>query len=158
MRKKKFKILIFSKMAPTILIEFCGFIVHSKPNNTTLSAFPGKIPGTRKIVFLIFCPSPNVVPKPTDQSCSNSISGVPLQIFSVSFFYLPSKWTVVHIRKKLKMFVYWKNCFNDIHKILWIYSTFEPQQYDTIGYSRKILQNKKKNFYPSPSLATKPTD
>ena len=24
--------------------------------------------------------------------------------------------------------------------MLWIYSIFEPQQYDTIGYSRKILQ------------------
>ena len=26
-------------MALTILIKFCGFIVHSKPNNMTLSAF-----------------------------------------------------------------------------------------------------------------------
>ena len=38
-------------MAPTILIKFCGFRVHSKPNNMTLSVFPGKIPETRKIVF-----------------------------------------------------------------------------------------------------------
>ena len=36
-------------MAPTILIKFCAFIVHSKPNNMTLSAFPGKIPQIRKI-------------------------------------------------------------------------------------------------------------
>ena len=50
-RKKKFKIFIFSKMAPTKLIKFCGVIVHSKPNNMTLSAFPGKIPETRKIDF-----------------------------------------------------------------------------------------------------------
>ena len=49
--KKKFKILIFSKMAPRILIKFCGFIVHPKPNNMTLSAFLGKIPENRKIVF-----------------------------------------------------------------------------------------------------------
>ena len=49
--RKKFKILIFSKMAPTILIKFSGFIVHSKPNNMTLSAFPEKIRETRKIVF-----------------------------------------------------------------------------------------------------------
>ena len=40
------KNLIFSKMAPTILIKFREFIVHSKPNNMTLSAFPGKIPQT----------------------------------------------------------------------------------------------------------------
>ena len=38
-------------MAPTILIKFCGFIVNSKPNNMTLSAFPEEIPETRKIVF-----------------------------------------------------------------------------------------------------------
>ena len=29
-------------MALTIFIRFCGFIVNSKPNNMTLSAFPGK--------------------------------------------------------------------------------------------------------------------
>ena len=49
--RKKFKIPNFSKMALTILIKFCGFIVHSKPNNMTLSAFPGEIPATRKIVI-----------------------------------------------------------------------------------------------------------
>ena len=36
---------------PTILIKFGEFIVHSKPNNMTLSDFPGKISETRKIVF-----------------------------------------------------------------------------------------------------------
>ena len=39
-RRKKFKIFIFSKMSPTIFIKFCGFIVHSNPNNMALSAFP----------------------------------------------------------------------------------------------------------------------
>ena len=38
-------------MAATILIQICGFIVHSKPNNMTLSAYSGKIPVTRKTVF-----------------------------------------------------------------------------------------------------------
>ena len=33
-KKKKEKFSNFSKMALTILIKFCGFIVHSKPNNT----------------------------------------------------------------------------------------------------------------------------
>ena len=54
--RKKYKILIFSKMAPTILTKFCGFIVHSKPNNMTLSAFPGKIV-TRIILFNFLCVS-----------------------------------------------------------------------------------------------------
>ena len=51
--RKKFNMLIFSKMAPTILIKFCEFIVglYSKPNSMTLSAFPGKFPETIKIVF-----------------------------------------------------------------------------------------------------------
>ena len=49
---------------------------------------------------------------------------------------------------------------NNFHKILWVYSNFQPQQYDTIGYSRKILETKKNFliFYPSPSVATKPSD
>ena len=101
--RKKFKILIFSKMAKTILIKFCGFIVHSKPNNMTLSTFPGKIPETRKIVF-IFCPSPNVAPKPTDQSCSNSIFRVLLQLSPASpFHFLPSLNIKGSSRKKQEM-------------------------------------------------------
>ena len=48
--RKKFKILIFSKMVATILIKFCGFMVYSKPNNMTLSAFPEKIAENGKIV------------------------------------------------------------------------------------------------------------
>ena len=49
--RKKLKMSNFSKMVLTILIKFCGVIVHSKPNNMTLSAFPEKIPETRKMVF-----------------------------------------------------------------------------------------------------------
>ena len=40
--KKEIKNFIFSKMAPTILIKFCEFIVHSKPSSMTLSAFSEK--------------------------------------------------------------------------------------------------------------------
>ena len=40
--RKKLKISIFSKMASTILIKFCEFIVHSKSSSITLSAFFGK--------------------------------------------------------------------------------------------------------------------
>ena len=54
----------------------------------TLSAFPEKIPETRKIVFNFL--SPNLAPKPTDQLCSNSISGVPLQIFPAYYFHFRS--------------------------------------------------------------------
>ena len=72
-------------MAATIFIKFCGFIVHSDPNTMALWAFPGKILVTRKI-YLIFYPSPNVAHKPTDQSCSNSIFKVPLQLSPASHF------------------------------------------------------------------------
>ena len=44
--RNNYKISIFSKMAPSKLIKFCGFTVHSKPNNVTPSAFPEKIPET----------------------------------------------------------------------------------------------------------------
>ena len=71
-------------MALTILIKFCGFRVLSNPNNMTLSAFPEKIPETGKTFFFIFYPIPNVAPKPTAQSCSNSISRVVWQISLVS--------------------------------------------------------------------------
>ena len=53
--RKKLKILIFSKMAPTIFIKFYGFIVYLKHNNMTLLAFTEKIPETRKIAFNFLC-------------------------------------------------------------------------------------------------------
>ena len=62
--KKKIKSFFFSKMAQTILIKFCGLIVHSKPNNVILANFSGKIPETGKICLKFFL-SPNVGPKPT---------------------------------------------------------------------------------------------
>ena len=94
-------------MAPTIFIKFCKFIAHSNLNNMVLSAFPGKILVTTKY-FLIFYPSPNVVPKPTDQSCSNSIFRVLLELSRASPFHFRPilnikgtlKLRVVHIRNK----------------------------------------------------------
>ena len=86
--RKNFLNLISSKMAPTILIKFCGLIVHSKPNNVKLTHFPAKIP------------------KPTHQSRSNSIYTILLQIFLAIIFVfdLPLKLRVVHMRKKLILF------------------------------------------------------
>ena len=49
--RKKIKIFIFSKMAPTIFIKFCGFRTHTKPKNMTLLASPEKIPETIKMVL-----------------------------------------------------------------------------------------------------------
>ena len=110
---------IFSKMAQTIFIKFCGFIVHSNHKNMELSAFPEKILVNRKI--FIFYPSLNVAPKPTDQSCSNSIFRVVLQLSPASPFHfwptLNIKGTimlrVVHIRNKKR---------NDKHGILQTWS------------------------------------
>ena len=63
-------------MAPTILVTFSGFIVHSKPN---------------------------VAPKLTDQSHSNPIYRALLHISLASiFFYLPLKLRAVYKRKNLK--------------------------------------------------------
>ena len=88
--RKKIKSFIFSKMAPTIFIKFDAFIVHSNPNNMVLSAFPGKIFVTR-IIFLNFFLSSNVAPKVNEQSCSNSIFRVVLQLSPASpFHFRPS--------------------------------------------------------------------
>ena len=102
-KKRKIKILIFSKMATTVIIKCCGFIAHSNLNNMALSAFPGKILVTKK-TFLIFYPSSNIAPKPTDQSCSNSIFRVLLQLSSASpFHFLPSLNIKGSSRKKQEM-------------------------------------------------------
>ena len=87
--RKKLKTLIFSKMAPTIFIKFCGSIVYSKPNNMVLSAFPGKSLKLKNI--LNFFSSPNIGPEPTDQSRLNSIYRILLQIFlAIIFCFLPT--------------------------------------------------------------------
>ena len=106
-------------MAPTIFIKFCGFIVHSNPKNMALSAFSGKVLLTRKF-FFNFLSAPNVAPKPTDQSCSNSIVRLLLQLSPASPFHfrprLNIKGTlmlrVVDIRKKIN-FDFLKNGSND---------------------------------------------
>ena len=79
-------------MAPTIFIKFCVIIIiHSKPNNVIVSAFPEKIPETGKIFLKIFFPFPNVGPKLTVQSRSNSTYRVLLQISiaHIFVFHLP---------------------------------------------------------------------
>ena len=96
---KSYKISILSKLAPTKSIKFCRFTVHSKPNNEILANFPEKSLKLEK--KFNFFPSPNVGPKPTHQSRSNSIYGIPLQILIAIIFVLdlPLKLRVVHIRK-----------------------------------------------------------
>ena len=102
---KNYKISILSKMAPTKLIKFCRFTLHSKPNNVTLSAFPEKIPETKKKFNFSVRPSPNRAHNPTDQWYPISISRAPLQIspfpFFIFFLYLPLKLRVVHTSKKI---------------------------------------------------------
>ena len=71
----KFKIFIFSKMAPTIFIKLCEFIAHSNLNNMALSAFPGKILVTR-IIFLLS----------SDVRSEGSIASV--KIFDFNFFMI----------------------------------------------------------------------
>ena len=39
--------------------------------------------------------------------------------------------------KKIKNFDFLKNGYNNFDYILWVYSTFEAQQYDTIDFPRK---------------------
>ena len=92
-------------MVQTIFIKFCGFIVHSNLDNMALSAFPGKILVTGILILYL---SRYIAPKPIDQSCSNSIFRVILQLSPACPFHfrpmLNIKGTlmlrVVHIRNK----------------------------------------------------------
>ena len=125
----------------------------------TLSLSPEKSLKLEK-QFLIFCPSPKVAPKPTGQSSSHSISMAPLQISAAHFFVydIPSKLRVVHIKKFL-ILIFSKNGSNDFHQILWVYCTFEPQQYSTFDFSQKYPCNQNNIFlifYLSPNVAPKP--
>ena len=108
------KNLIFSKIASTILIKFCGFIAHSKPNNMALLVFSGKITETGKIYFNFF-PSPVVGPKPTHQSRSKSISRVHSQVSrSLPFSFHPNpKINGSSHKKNIQKFDFFKNGFND---------------------------------------------
>ena len=93
--RKKLKISNFSKMALTILIKFCGFIVHSKPHNITLSAIHGKSFNLKKIFFNFqSVASPSLATKPTDYCCSNLILRVPLQISPARFFFFLFRPTI----------------------------------------------------------------
>ena len=127
-------------MAPTILIKFCGFIVHSKPNNMALLDFPGKIPETGKI-YCNFFSSPNSGPKRTHQSRSKSISrGLLANISNPFFSFHPNpKIKGSSHKKKIKNFYFLKNGSNDYDYILWNNGTFETQQYDTSEFTRKNL-------------------
>ena len=116
--RKKFKIFIFSKMALTIFIKFCEFIVHSNSTIWHYRLFPKKSLKLKKKLFLICYPSPNVATKPTDQSCSNSIFRVPLQISPASFifYFRPTLKIKVTLHKKQA------NQLSDKHWILQTWS------------------------------------
>ena len=92
-------------------------------------------------VCLSVWPSPIVEPKPINRSRSHSIPTVPLRISLAHFFVfdLPSKYK----KDQIENFHFLKNGSNDFHHILWVYCTFEPQQYGTIGFSRKNLRSYK---------------
>ena len=84
--------------------------------------------------------SPNVAPNPNDQSRSNSISRVPLQISPFrSFFHfrLTVKIKGSSHKKKLNISIFSRMISNGFNKTLWVYITFETQQQDTIDFSRE---------------------
>ena len=115
-------------------------------HNITLSIFPWKIPETRKIFFKFSVwPPPNIAPNPTDQSRSIPLSRVLLQIFLGVFFFVfdqPSQLWVI-LFKNLN-FDFLKNGFEVFHHICWV-CRHSTQQFDTMGFYRKISWRWKKN-------------
>ena len=114
----------------------------------TLSVFPGKILETGKIVFnFLYIASSNVVLKQTDHSRLHSISRVSLQTSPARFFFFffrfTHKFKSSSHKKKIKNFFFLKNGSNYFHQIFWVYCTFEPQQYGSIGFSQKIFVTRK---------------
>ena len=109
----------------------------------TLSAFPEKIPETRK-QFLIFCPSHNVAPKLTGQSRSHSVSRVPLQISLAHFFVfdLPPKLRIVHIRKKFNI-IFSKMALMILYKFCEFIVHSKPNNMALTVFSGKILDTRK---------------
>ena len=83
-------------MARTILIKFCGFIAHSKPNNMILSAFFRKKYLKLEKEYFIFCPSPNVAPKLHDQSLYIGNLRSPYQYLQHDFLHF---WSSLKIKK-----------------------------------------------------------
>ena len=136
-------------MAPTILIKFCGLIVHSKPNNVILVNFPRKIPETGKIFLKFFFPSPNAGPKPTHQSRSNSIYRIVLQIFLAIIFVfdLPLKLRVVHIGKNYKIRIFSKMAPAKLFKFCRFTVHSKPNNVTFSAFPEKVPETEKKfNF------------
>ena len=83
--KKNKKILFSQKWLQRFSLNFVGVQYIRCPTIWHYRLSPEKFLKLQK-QFLIFCPSPNVAPKPTGQSHSHSISRVPLQIQLAHFF------------------------------------------------------------------------
>ena len=100
-------------------------------------------------VYLSVCPSPIVDPKPIDGPRSNSISRVLLKIFRAVFFSFPPNPKIKGSshEKKIKNIDFLKNDSNDFDYILWVYSTFQAQQYDAIGLPWKKIPEIRKNSF-----------
>ena len=98
--RKKLKILIFSKMAPTILTKFCGFSTFEAQQYDTIG-FSRKNPWNWKNIFLIFF---RLVKQGLNQLMNlveNRYLGSSLKYLEPLFivFTLTLKLRVVHIRK-----------------------------------------------------------
>ena len=111
--------------------------------------FPEKIFVTRLIFFLIFYLSPNIAPKLTGRSRSHSIPRGPLQISLAHFFGfdLPPKLRVVHIRKKIKIFIFSKMAPTIFIKFCGFIILWNPNNMALSAFPDKILVNRKYYFY-----------
>ena len=135
-------------MVSTILIKFCRLIVYSKPNNVILANYPEKSLKLVKYIFNFF-PSPNLGPKPSHQSLSNSIYRGLLQIFLaiISVFDLPLKLRVVHIRKNYKISFYSKMAPTKLLKLCGFSVHSKPNNVTLSAFPEKIPETEKKCIF-----------
>ena len=119
-------------------------------HNIRLPIFSGK---SLKLAFFLFSvwKSSNIAPKPTDQSSSNPLSRVLLQIFVGGSFIFDelSQLRIVHLRKNVNF--YFQKMTNDFHHFFLFIEHPKPNNMTQSDFIGKFPRGKKK-FYILPEV------
>ena len=100
-------------------------------------------------IYLSVClcwQSLNIAPKPIDRYRWNSVFGVVCKYPGSFIFNFPPIRKINSRSCKKKNYDFLKNGINNFDEILWVYSTFETHQYDTIGFFPEKIHETRKLF------------